>query len=152
MRRKKRSITLLEIMIAILIIGLIGGVLGYQMKGSLDEGKAFKSREGSSKLESILNLQIAFQDWDPSKLESRKGSYVDEQYLKGCLESSGMIKDVSKMVVDGWGRPYNIKYQGQQIVVRSTSLEAYERAKKSKINRANGIEQKKENEQIIEEE
>ena len=47
--RKKRAITLLEIMIVILLIGLIGGVVSYNLKGTLDKGKAFASKEGAKK-------------------------------------------------------------------------------------------------------
>ena len=41
--QKKRALTLLEIMIVIVLIGIIGSVIGVNMKGSLDAGKAFKS-------------------------------------------------------------------------------------------------------------
>ena len=139
MRRKKRSITLLEIMIVIVIIGLIGGVLGYQMKGSLDEGKAFKSREGAAKLESLLNLQMTSQDWVLNRLISNsEGKYVDEKYLKDCLGSSGMIKDVDQFLKGGWGEPYLITLdEFNQISVTSPRLDAYEAAKKQQLNQAN---------------
>ncbi len=45
-------------MIVILLIGLIGGVVSYNLKGTLDKGKAFASKEGAKKLEDILNLEL----------------------------------------------------------------------------------------------
>ena len=58
-KKKKQPMTLLEIMIVIFIIGIIGSVIGYNMKGSLEEGKAFKSKEGSRQVYEILTLEVA---------------------------------------------------------------------------------------------
>ena len=55
--KKKYTMTLLEIMIVIFIIGIIGSVIGYNMRGSLDNGKAFKTKEGSRKLYEIIQLE-----------------------------------------------------------------------------------------------
>ena len=57
--RKKRAITLLEIMIVILLIGLIGGVVSYNLKGTLDKGKAFAAVLGHE-LEGVLHLAMLF--------------------------------------------------------------------------------------------
>ena len=59
MIRKKRkcNITLIEIMIVILLIGLIGGVLAYNLKGSLKEGQKFKSEQGAKRVKNILMLE-----------------------------------------------------------------------------------------------
>ena len=43
-KKKQYALTLIEIMIVIVLIGLIGSVIGANMKGSLDEGKAFKTK------------------------------------------------------------------------------------------------------------
>ena len=58
-QRKKRSLTLLEIMIVIFLIGLIGSVIGYNVKGSLDEGRAFRSEQGACQIRDILLLEVA---------------------------------------------------------------------------------------------
>lgn len=122
MRKKKRAITLLEIMIVIFLIGLIGGVVGYNMKGSLDKGKAFKSREGAAKIENILTLQIA-QDWDPASLQTQDN-------IRKCLQESRMVKDVDKLLKDGWGSPYDIKVdQDGTVTVTSPKLEEYDKKK-----------------------
>lgn len=150
MRKKKRPITLLEIMIVILIIGLIGGVLGYNMKGSLDEGKAFKSRQGAARLEDILNLQIAsFTDYDTKQLESTKGQYVNADYLQTCLKNSGMVKEPAELLKDGWGKRYNIKCVGEHFVVKSAALNRYENAKKTRMSAANKSQQNSNPESVV---
>lgn len=127
--KKKRAITLLEIMIVIFLIGLIGGVVGYNMKGSLDEGKAFKSKEGAAKIENILNLQIA-GGWDPAVLQ-------DPQGVAKCLRDSGMVKDVDQILKDGWGNPYTITVDDHgDVSVESQKLKDYEAKKKSAKTRA----------------
>jgi general secretion pathway protein G len=119
--RKKRPITLLEIMIVIFLIGLIGSVIGYNMKGSLDEGKAFKSRQGAKQIEEILLLQIA------------KGFPRDEvaSEPENHLKDSGLVKDVDKMMKDGWGKKYRIVNVGNDSLrVVSDKLKEYDRSKK----------------------
>ena len=121
-KRKKRSITLLEIMIVILLIGIIGSVIGYNMKGSLDAGRAFKSEQGASRIKEALLLEVA------------KGNSIDQviENPKDYLSDSGLIKDVDKLLKDGWDEAYTISRDGEEIVVSSKKLMAYEEAKKAK--------------------
>lgn len=121
--RKKRALTLLEIMIVIFLIGLIGSVIGYNMKGSLEEGKAFRTRQGIEQIRDILLLEVA------------KGTDIDTVVAKPevYLENSGMVKNVSKLIEDGWGHRYNIrKKYTSDIAVSSESLKSYNAAKKAK--------------------
>lgn len=97
---KKRAITLVEIMIVIVIIGLIGSVIGYNMKGSLDEGKAFKSEQGSKQVYDYLTMQIA------QKQDSF--NYVLEHPEK-VLEQSGFISRANKLIQDGWNQKFIIE-------------------------------------------
>ncbi len=53
--QKKRTFTLLEIMIVIFLIGLIGGIVSYSMKGSLEEGKAFKTEQAIMRVVDLLS-------------------------------------------------------------------------------------------------
>src|SRR5271169_2616778 len=104
--KKKRSITLLEIMIVILLIGLIGGVISYNLKGTLDKGKAFRSKEGAMKLQDILNLEIQIAH---RKSDDFTGG-TDEKYANvlECIKNSGLVTDPKNFVKDGWGEPYTI--------------------------------------------
>ncbi len=58
-RKTRRAMTLLEIMIVIFIIGIISSVIGYNMKGSLEKAKAFKTTEGIKKITEIFELELA---------------------------------------------------------------------------------------------
>ena len=58
-KKRRRFVTLIEIMIVMFLIALITGVIAYNYRGSLDEGKAFKTSAAIDKIETILNLEIA---------------------------------------------------------------------------------------------
>ena len=97
---RRRPITLIEIMIVIFIIGLIGSVIGYNMKGSLDEGKSFKSEQGSRQVYDFLTLQIA-----------EKRDNFDEviEHPKEALEGLGFVSRPDKLLKDGWNREFVIE-------------------------------------------
>lgn len=123
--RKKRALTLLEIMIVIFLIGLIGSVIGYNMKGSLDEGKYFKTKQAAKQVRDILLLEMA------------KGTPRDtvtanpEQYLK----DSGLVKNPNKLLKDGWGTPFAITPEGtDDIKVTTPKLDALLAQKNEKID------------------
>ncbi|NDD58857.1 MAG: type II secretion system protein [Chlamydiae bacterium] len=124
-KKRKQSLTLLEIMIVIFLIGLIGSVIGYNVKGSLEEGKAFRSEQGAAQIRDVLLLEVA------------KGYSIQEVIEKKeiFLQSSGLIKDVQKSLKDGWGVPYVIvpsRYH-TDILVKSEKLKVYKDQKKAKI-------------------
>ncbi|HUD02229.1 MAG TPA: type II secretion system protein [Rhabdochlamydiaceae bacterium] len=125
--RKKRAITLLEIMIVILLIGLIGGVVSYNLKGTLDKGKAFASKEGARKLEDILNLEI--QQGTKKALEIARDHSDERDVVKACLLNSGLIsaQQLKKFIKDGWNEFFIIKKVTgeEQVVVISRKYEEY---------------------------
>ncbi|MBS0585091.1 MAG: prepilin-type N-terminal cleavage/methylation domain-containing protein [Verrucomicrobia bacterium] len=118
MKMRKRAITLLEIMIVIVIIGIIGSVVGYSMKGSLDQGRAFKSEQGSKQVHDLLMLQVM------------QGTPVDEikKDPLQVLESTGLAGNSKKLFKDGWGKDFEIKFiEGSQeeFVVTSEAWKKY---------------------------
>jgi general secretion pathway protein G len=124
-KKKKHALTLLEIMIVIVLIGLIGSVIGFNMKGSLDEGKAFKTRQAQDQITDILMLEVA------------RGVPID-QVVKApirYLDHSGLIKNPKEFVKDGWGVLFDITVDtsGHTIEVNSDKLTAYEKKKKEKL-------------------
>jgi type II secretory pathway pseudopilin PulG len=126
MKRRKKPLTLLEIMIVIFLIGLIGSVIGYNMKGSLDEGKAFKSEQGMAQIRDILLLEVA-------KGKPREDVINNaEKYLK----RSGIVKDVSKMIKDGWGEKFKIQPSGNSDI--KVVSEKYTKFKQAKNKKAGG--------------
>ena len=128
--RKKRAITLLEIMIVILLIGLIGGVVSYNLKGTLDKGKAFAAKEGAKKLEDILNLEI--QQGTNKALALARDRSNERDLVRATVLNSGLIssQQINKFLKDGWNEYYTIrKVAGEeQVVVTSRKYEEYKRA------------------------
>jgi len=124
MKKRKQPITLIEIMIVIFLIGLIGSVLGYNMKGSLEEGKAFKTEQASLQIRDLLLLEAA------------KGTPLTTVVAnpKLYLSRSGFVKNVEKLLEDGWGGAYEITASSRERDIRviSRNLERYN-AKKGKL-------------------
>lgn len=110
--KKKQALTLLEIMIVIVLIGLIGSVLGFSMKGTLDKGKIFKTERAIQLIEDTLMLEIA------------KGASITDvvDHAETYLKDSGMVKNVENILKDGWGIPFIIEKKDEQIVVTSKRL------------------------------
>jgi type II secretory pathway pseudopilin PulG len=99
MKNTKRHITLLEIMIVIFLISIIGAAIGYNMKGSLERGKAFKTEQAISQINDILLLEaekndIAMKDIPPQ--------------AEQLLEKSGLVKNTQALMKDGWGEKIRI--------------------------------------------
>jgi general secretion pathway protein G len=100
MKMKKRAITLMEIMIVIFLISLIGGVVGYNMKGSLEKGRAFKTKQAISQLEDIFQLESAKGDKSNQEIANNP---------KAILEESGLAKNPDELLKDGWNEYFIIK-------------------------------------------
>ena len=123
MKKKKRPITLLEIMIVIFLIGIIGSVIGYNMKGSMDKGKAFKTEHAMKQIEDILLLQVS----DKAPIETILAN--PSHYLK----TSGMVKDPNGMLKDGWGQPFEIRLtRSGTFKVSSSALLKYKNKQRPK--------------------
>ena len=122
MKKKKRAFTLLEIMIAILIITLITGAIGYNMRGTLEKGKAFRTRQAAEQLYDLLHICL-------SENGGKKG--VTMQSIASnpvkYLEDSGLAKDPEKLVKDGWGHPFKITVENSDFSVKSDALESYDK-------------------------
>lgn len=120
-KRKKQPFTLMEIMIVIFLIGLIGGVISYNMKGSMDEGRLFKSERGIEQVGDLLRLAIA------------KGAPINDvqERPEYYIQQAGIVKDPEKLMKDGWGDRYEIVQDpsGTDLIVRSKKLTAYINAK-----------------------
>lgn len=117
---RKRKITLIEVMIVIFLIAIIGGVIGYNMRGSLDEGRAFKSREGARKIREVLLLQYA-EGIDGYKIAANPDRY---------LQRSNLVDRVEELLKDGWGEKYKIAFKNNDFVITSKNLERYKKKKK----------------------
>ena len=116
MKIKKRPITLLEIMIVIVIIGVIGSVVGYSMKGSLDQGRAFKSEQGSKQVHDLLMLQI---------MQGKTFKEIKEDPIS-ALNDVGLVGNSKKLFKDGWGQDFQLqKLEGGEFIVTSPLWKRY---------------------------
>lgn len=120
-KQKKHAITLLEIMVVIFLIGLIGSVIGFNVKGSLEEGKAFKTEQAISQIQDILLLELA-EGADPEEVEA-----APEDYLR----KSGLCKDPAKLIKDGWGERFAIQIEDRQTIHVTSATYAKYLAKKA---------------------
>ena len=122
MKRKKRSLTLLEIIIVIFLITLITGAIGYNMKGALDKGRAFRTEQAKEQLSNLLLICLE---------EGETGEAILKNPA-GMLRKYGLAKDPNKLVQDGWGHPFEIRIHKnrREFIIKSNSQEAY----KKKLN------------------
>ena len=96
---KKRTLTLLEIMIVIFLITLITGAIGYNMRGSLDKGKVFRSKQAKDQLHDLLLICLDEGEADAETIAKNPKFY---------LGKSGLAKDPKNLVLDGWGKDFII--------------------------------------------
>jgi type II secretory pathway pseudopilin PulG len=115
-------------MIVILLIGVIGGVLSHSLRGTLDRGKEFRSKEGAKRLADILNMQI---ELELTKIETlftgntTTASSIDTG-VKDCVRDSKFIPadELETFLLDGWKQPYIIKKDKQNVIVSRKPVDA----------------------------
>jgi general secretion pathway protein G len=114
---KKRYITLIEIMIVMFLIALITGVIAYNYRGSLDEGKAFKTRTAIDRLETLLNLKVSER---PEMINSIGSEWQD------IVRSSPLVSNPDALIKDGWGSVFEVGVDDNgNIKVRSQRYDDY---------------------------
>jgi len=125
MKKQKRVLTLLEIMIVICLITLITGVIGYNMKGSLDKGKAFRTEQAKTQLHDMLLLALS----DGQTME-----YILKE-PKSVLQKLGLARDPENLIKDGWNEAFSIRSNAAKndFIIHSKRLQKYntDLAKKS---------------------
>jgi general secretion pathway protein G len=100
MKIKKRALTLLEIIIVIFLITLITGAIGYNMKGALDKGRAFRTQQAKEQLSNLLLICLE---------EGEKVENLVKNPAEG-LRKYNLAKDPDKLVLDGWGQSFEVKF------------------------------------------
>ncbi len=116
---KKRTLTLLEIMIVIFIITIITGAIGYNMRGTLDKGRVFRTEQGKEQLHDLLLICLASVEKADAETIAKNPAF----YLK----QSGLAKNPKQLVVDGWKIPFIITptRDKSDFNIRSEGLEKY---------------------------
>jgi len=117
MKIKRRHITLIEIMIVMFLIALITGAIAYNYRGSLDEGKAFKTKAGIERLTTILNLKAAES---PAFAENVGG-------WREVVRASPLVQNPNTLIKDGWGEDYRVDLENGVIKVHSEKYESYKK-------------------------
>ncbi|WP_139415037.1 type II secretion system protein [Chlamydia abortus] len=111
-QKRKQSITLIEIMVVITLIGIVGGALAFNMRGSIQKGKAFQSEQNCAKVYDILMMEYATGGASLKEIVDRKES---------VLEGAAWCKEGKKLLKDAWGEDIVVKVndQGDDLVVFS---------------------------------
>jgi general secretion pathway protein G len=126
---KRRLITLVEMMIVMFLIAMITGVIAYNYTGSLEEGKAFKTKAGIDKIQTILDLHLATH---PEERDS-----IDTNW-RGIVGNSQLVKNANELIKDGWGIEYTVsKDQNNDIEIKSEKYLQYQAAKKGSLFNSN---------------
>lgn len=114
---KRRFVTLIEMMIVMFLIALITGVIAYNYRGSLDEGKAFKTKAGIEKLETILNLEVSKNPQIANQITSK---------WQEIILTSPLVHDPKSLIRDGWGEEYQVNVDDDGAIrVSSKRFEEY---------------------------
>ena len=118
MSRKRRFMTLIEMMIVMFLIAMITGVIAYNYTGSLEEGKAFKTKAGMDKIKQILALESADGDIENVKDEWQQ-----------LVTRSPLVQSPKELFKDGWGGDYEVdvveRDGGKEIQITSAKYNAY---------------------------
>ena len=124
---KKRCITLIEMMIVMFLIAMITGVIAYNYTGSLEEGKAFKTKNGIEKIKTIVDLHMA------------TNASEDLSNIKTVIQSSPLVKNSDELLKDGWGQPYRFETdeKGDLVVISDKYNEYLNKGKGSLFKKDN---------------
>lgn len=123
-KKTRRHITLIEMMIVMFLIALIVGVLAYNYGGSLDEGKAFKTKLAIEKVSTILNLEAA----------KNPGFLNNISSWQEVIKSSPLVKNPNDFIKDGWGGDLTIEVHNHVIHVYSQRFEDYKKTHPSSVS------------------
>lgn len=96
----RRYVTLIEMMIVMFLIAMIIGVIAYNYQGSLDEGKAFKTKTGMDKVKTILIMKLSEDSDARNEIETRWKDYIRQ---------SPLVQNPDALIKDGWGQEYQVK-------------------------------------------
>lgn len=118
---RRRFVTLIEMMIVMFLIALITGVVAYNYRGSLDEGKAFKTKAGIEKLQTILSLALA------------ENPNADLSQWREIVSNSPLVQNPDALIKDGWGNEYAVTVVEGNVVVTSTTYDSYKQNHKSSM-------------------
>jgi|GEM_PF-1943810 len=120
-KKKRRAITLIEMLIVISLISIITGALALNYQGSIDRGRALKTKELISRIEAILNLHLIDS---PGAITSRTSDVDYAKIVQASALWKGKLKQ-GEVLKDGWNKPFIIKYENDEVSCSSPKFDAY---------------------------
>lgn len=114
-KKRKQSITLVEMMVVITLIGIIGGALAFNMRGSLQKGKIFQTEQNCARVYDVLMMEYASGNLSLKEVIANK---------EAILEDFAWCKEGKKLLKDAWGEDLLVKMndKGDDIVVFSKKV------------------------------
>ena len=91
----------MELMVVIVIIGLVSSVIAYNVRGSLNRGRKFRTEQALDKLEDTIAL------WIPASHIDRLVKNPVQVLSRECV-----IKNAESIVLDGWGTMFTFSKEG----------------------------------------
>lgn len=104
-RARRRGMTLIEIMVVMVIIGLIAGMVGIAVVGAADRARVDRTKTDIANLQGALDLYKA-----------RHGRYPDTGSGLKALVDENIL---SKTPKDAWDNDYQYLMEGGKAVVKS---------------------------------
>lgn len=83
--KKRSAITLVEILIVMLLIGIITGTLAYNYQGGLKKASEFKSNTEKQRIKSLLSIHLAEHPDEEGKI---KGEWADLCVKTGLVDQA----------------------------------------------------------------
>lgn len=121
-RKRRFSVTLIEMIIVMILIATITGALAYNYRETLNEGRAFRTRQGIERLEAILTLHMYDHPGETENISRGWQEIVQSSPLGGSKESKDLLND-------GWGQQYQVSVSNEQgdpvVHVTSKGLDSY---------------------------
>lgn len=113
---RKRSLTLVEMLIVIALIGIIASALAVNLGGGLRKGQEFKTQQGKKKIKNMLYYEISQQMLSPKEAADQWQEIIENSSLR---DKDSALED---LIQDGWGEEYEVVYDEDkdEIVVYSS--------------------------------
>lgn len=120
-RKIRKTLTLIEMLIVIALIGIIGSALAYNMSSGLSKGKEFRNEQNKRKIRNMLDYEIFTNGQNPSEVAKDWLSYIQRSTLRDRDQT------VEQLTQDGYGSVYHVTYDEHldQIVVLSSKDQGY---------------------------
>ncbi|EPP34493.1 prepilin-type N-terminal cleavage/methylation domain protein [Chlamydia ibidis] len=119
-QKRKQSITLIEMMVVITLIGIVGSALAFNMRGSIQKGKIFQTEQNCAKVYDILMMEYASSGASLKEVIARK---------EAILAESSWCREGSKLLKDAWGNDLIVQLndKGDDLLVFSKRIEKHNR-------------------------